>query len=116
MFVKFAKRKWARRPLVSLDAVLVNNRWVKGKVKQEYLCYLASIRENRVDNIGFLIDFWRKVEQKLSLMKLTPEETRVVRKSIQNKIRKPNATEVREYLKLVKQRVQERLATEQNKG
>jgi hypothetical protein len=98
MFVKWAKRKWVRRSRVSLDAILVKNRWIKGKVKQEYL-----------------IVFWRKVEGNLSRLKLTPQEKRVANKSIQKKIRKPSATEVQEHLKLTKLRIQQRIARKRNK-
>jgi hypothetical protein len=115
MFVKWAKRKWVRRSRVSLDAILVKNRWIKGKVKQEYLGYLASIRQDHIGLIHYLIVFWRKVEGNLSRLKLTPQEKRVANKSIQKKIRKPSATEVQEHLKLTKLRIQQRIARKRNK-
>ncbi len=82
MFVRFKERSlniWADK---SLEVILVNNRRVGVKTKQECVKYLAAIRLSQVKHPLYQSEFWRKVRGKLDTLTL-PQD---VRNSVEEKI------------------------------
>lgn len=90
MFVKWAKRKINKQQLISLDAILVENQWQNGKVKQRYISYLGSIQKHLIKQYGPLRRFWISVDKNLQRLGLTFEQKQFIIQTIQKKLKEPN--------------------------
>jgi hypothetical protein len=81
MFVRWkrntrSKRKFKNQYVLhTLIAVLVECKRENGKIKQNYLGYLASIRENLLDSTCSQKLFWGKINSRLSELEID-EQTR----------------------------------------
>jgi hypothetical protein len=115
MFVKWAKRKLADQSRFSLDAILVKNQWENGKVKQRYVCYLGSIREDRINRTRYLLEFWRSVDKNLKRLGLSPDQQQLLEQNIQKKVRKTYASEIEDYFDLKEMARRQLITREQKK-
>ena len=82
MFVRFRRRPLNVWKDECIEVILVRNSRVGGKVRQECVKYLGSIRVRRFDTKRRLTSFWRKVRSSLAELDLSES----LRKSIEEKI------------------------------
>jgi hypothetical protein len=94
----------------SLQAVLLKGVRNGSRMRQVFIQYLGSIRQQRIEKIPARITFWEKVNQKLSMLNLEPEVKQSIVEMIQKKVAKPGDLEIREFNDLICARRQARLA------
>ena len=69
---------------VTFCAVILENKRQDGKVKQKFLKYLGSIRENRIDSATSRTLFWKKASKNLDTLELSKEnKASIIKKMLQ---------------------------------
>jgi hypothetical protein len=113
MYIRW-KRKYRKRRCYesiirsTLSAVLVKSVREYGKVKQNFILHLGSIREERIESSIHRSIFWRKVTQRLNKLDLGKEDISSIILKLQQVVPPPNeedpsierASELRKRLKV----------------
>ena len=82
MYLQIRKRKLKRKPGITLELVLLESVWKRGKTTKEFIAYLASIREHDIQHIRSRILFWNRAVQILESINLPSE----IRQKIEEKL------------------------------
>ena len=98
MFMRWKRYKLIKKEGYSLQAVLLRGVRNGKTMRQEFIKYLGSIRQQRIETVRGRIIFWKKVNQSLSTLNLDPESKRTVVNMIREKVPIPRQAEIQEYL------------------
>ena len=91
MFVRWKTsiRKTRWRSDILLSAVLVESRREGGRPRQKFIRHLGSVRQSSLGLVLATGSFWKRVDQSLGALDLSPEERRAIEARIALRVPRP---------------------------
>jgi hypothetical protein len=93
MYLRLKRRPIKKESSTCIEAVILETKRKGKMISQQFITYLASIREQHVQNIIPRILFWDKVIQKLVSINLPPDARERIEETLSQQIPRPTEDE-----------------------
>jgi hypothetical protein len=93
MYLRLKRRPIKKESSVCIEAVILESKRKGKTTSQQFITYLASIRQQHIQNIIPRIIFWDKVAHRLNTMNLPPDTRKRIEERLSSQIPQPTADE-----------------------